>query len=172
MITETVPAGWQLTDLSCTSMGTGTSASEDLGTVTATITLAAGGSVTCTFTDTQEGAITIIKEALPEGMTSFSFTTTGTGLSNFSLQDTGLGSNSQTFSTLLPGAFVITETVPAGWQLTDLSCTSMGAGTSASEDVGTATATITLAAGGSVTCTLPTPKKARSPLSRKPYPKA
>jgi hypothetical protein len=152
-ITETVPTGWQLTGLSCVSNGTGTSAIEDAATAKAAITLAATGSVTCTFTDTQNDSITIIKEANPEGSIAFPFTTTGTGLADFSLMDNGTGSNTQTFSNLLPGTFIITETVPTGWQLTALSCVSNGTGTSAGTAVPNAQATITLAATGSVTCT-------------------
>ena len=133
-VTETVPAGWQLTNLSCTSLGTGTSTTPDPANQTVSITVGPGGSVICTFTDSQESSITIIKEALPEGMTTFPFTTTGTGLSDFDLIDDGTATDRTTFSNLLPGLFEITETVPSGWQLTGLNCVSTGTGTMAAED--------------------------------------
>ncbi len=97
-------------------------------------------------------AITVIKEASPEGPANFFFTTSGTGLSDFSLIDDGSGTNLQTFSDLSPGTFAIRETVPSGWVLETLACTSSGTGTSAAVDMVHAPATITLATGGTVTC--------------------
>lgn len=46
-----VTAGWSLKDLSCTENGSGTAATENPGTGTASITLANGGDVVCTYTN-------------------------------------------------------------------------------------------------------------------------
>jgi hypothetical protein len=51
-VTESnVPAGWTLTNLVCTSSGTGTSASTSLSTAAVSITMAAQGLVDCTYTN-------------------------------------------------------------------------------------------------------------------------
>src|SRR5438132_345834 len=84
------------------------------GTATASITLAAGDTVTCTFTDTKRGQIVVDKVTSPSGdPTSFSFSTTGTGYASFSLTDAATP-NGQTLS---PGAYSVSEAVPAGWDL-------------------------------------------------------
>ena len=49
-VTETVPDGWKLTGLSCTTGGTANQASAKVS-----ITVPAGGTVTCTYTDTKNG---------------------------------------------------------------------------------------------------------------------
>src|SRR2546427_12988781 len=66
---------------------------------------------------------------------------------------------SSDLQTLSPGAYSVSEAIPAGWVLTGLSCTS-SLGTSTFTTTappvagpGTATASITLAANDTVTCT-------------------
>ena len=88
-----------------------------------------------------------------EGPGTFFFTTGGTGLADFSLVDDGNGTNIQTFSSLAPGTFTITEIVPTEWKLDTVVCASSGTGTSAVADKDTGQGTITLAAGGTVACT-------------------
>src|SRR3989475_6586849 len=67
--------------------------------------------------------------------------------------------------TLSPGAYSVSEAVPAGWVLTGLSCvSSLGTrnftpSTPATAKPGTATASITLAAGDTVTCTFTDTKR-------------
>src|SRR5437879_1618962 len=154
-VKEAVPAGWVLTGLSCvSSLGTSTFTTTappvaGPGTATASITLAAGDTVTCTFTDTKRGQIVVDKVTSPSGdPTSFSFSTTGTGYAGFSLTDAATP-NGQTLS---PGAYSVSEVVPAGWVLTGLSCVSSPGTftfTTTAPPVagpGTATASITLAA--------------------------
>src|SRR5207249_1027761 len=167
-VSEAVPAGWDLTGLSCvSSLGTSTFTTTappvaGPGTATASITLAAGDTVTCTFTDTKRGQIVVDKETSPsEYPTSFSFSTTGTGYAGFSLTDAA-APNGQTLS---PGAYSVSEAIPAGWDLTGLSCVS---------SLGTSTFTttappfptrrssdlsITLAADDTVTCTFTDTKR-------------
>jgi hypothetical protein len=115
-------------------------------------------------------SITIIKHTLNSSGTrsgvnqSFSYSTSGTGLSGFSLND-ATGSDvtcsaqqttcsKKVFTALGPGSYSVTESDPSpNFALTDLSCTASGTGTSASGDETTRVSTITLAFGGSVTCT-------------------
>jgi hypothetical protein len=83
--------------------------------------------------------------------TSFQYTTTG-GLTpaTFSLSNGG----TQTYGpgTVLAGSYSVTESAPpAGWTLKKLECTATGEGTSATPDG--ATASITMAGGGTVECT-------------------
>ena len=124
----------------------------NVGTLTATFNLDPGETVTCVFTNVQRGTITIIKDAVPNGAQDFAYTTTGGGLSGFSLDDDADGtlSNTQTFPNVMPGAYSVTETALAGWDLTGLECngTAGSTGTPAG-----ATANINLTSGGSVTCT-------------------
>jgi len=161
-VSEAIPAGWVLTGLSCaSSLGTSTFTTTappvaGPGTATASITLAAGDTVTCTFTDTKRGQIVVDKVTSPSGdPTSFSFSTTGTGYASFSLTDAATP-NGQTLS---PGAYSVSEAIPAGWVLTGLSCvSSLGTSTFTTTappvaGPGTATASITLAANDTVTCT-------------------
>src|SRR5205823_9348068 len=109
--------------------------------------------------------IIVDKVTFPSGdPTSFTFNTTGTGYASFSLTDAATP-NGQTLS---PGAYSVSEAVPAGWNLTGLSCAS-SLGTSAVTTTappvagpGTATASITLAANDTVTCTFTDTK--RGPL--------
>src|SRR5205814_622865 len=103
-----------------------------------------------------QGHIIVDKVTSPSGdPTSFSFSTTGTGYASFSLTDAATP-NGQTLS---PGAYSVSEAIPAGWVLTGLSCvSSLGTSTfpTAAPPVagpGTATASITLAADDTVTCT-------------------
>src|SRR5216117_3245289 len=103
-----------------------------------------------------QGHIIVDKVTSPSGdPTSFSFSTTGTGYASFSLTDAATP-NGQTLS---PGAYSVSEAIPAGWVLTGLSCaSSLGTSTFTTTappvaGPGTATASITLAAGDTVTCT-------------------
>ncbi|MES3034317.1 MAG: hypothetical protein V4813_10035 [Gemmatimonadota bacterium] len=151
-VTESVVSGWSLTNLVCSA------GSVNLGTRTASVTLAAGDAVTCTFTNAKDATITIIKDAIPNAAQDFGFTNTGSGLpSSFSLDDDADVTLPSTTTFSIPaaqfGAKTVTETATTGWALTGLSCSSSGAGTSDSENLGTATASMTVAAGGVVTCT-------------------
>src|SRR5215510_7365010 len=138
-VTETVPGGWTFTTLSC-------SGSSTVSGTTATITLVAGQNITCTYTNTFQGtttgSITIVKTATG-GNGTFSFAGT---LGNFQIT-TANGSGSQSFNNLQAGTYTVSETVPAGWTLTSLTCSDR------STIISGSTATITLGAAQSVTCT-------------------
>ncbi len=144
-VTETVPAGWSLTGLTCSNGSTVT-----LGTATASVAVAADEAVTCTFTNTLlppiqgQGSITIVKNTIG-GNGTFNFT----GAQSFPiLTSGGTGSNTTAFASVAPGTYNVTETVPAGWNLTGLECSNGSTVT-----LGTATANVAVAADEAVTCT-------------------
>ena len=139
-VTETGPsAPWLFTSLTCSAGGS-------VSGQTATISnLAAGQTVTCTYTDTKAGTIVVQKTAVG-GNAQFNFTATGGLTTPFSIT-TVSGSGTQTFSSLAPGAYSVTESGPSSpWTFTSLTCSAGGS-------VSGQTATITLTAGATVTCT-------------------
>ncbi len=152
-VTETVPAGWDLTGLTCSDPS---NAPVRTGNKV-TIDLAAGETVNCTFTNTKRGTITIVKDAVPNDAQDFAFTTTGTGLSNFSLDDDSNAtlSNTKTFTNLVSGTYSVTEGTVAGWDLTGLTCNDVNGTT----NPGTRTANIALDPGEEVTCTFTNTKR-------------
>ena len=94
------------------------------------------------------GTITIHK-VTQNGDASFGYTTTG-GLSpaTFNLSNGG----TQSYAKVSAGGYTVTEsTVPDGWTLVSLVCTSSGTGTSFTTSG--ATVSITMAGGGTVDCT-------------------
>lgn len=113
---------------------------------------------------TQGGSITIIKDAVPNDAQDFSFTTTGTGLSSFSLDDDADPAlpAQRTFTGLADGIYTIAEAAVPGFDLTALTCTTGGSGNAA-----TLTATVTISAGGSVTCTFVNTKRATVQLNKR-----
>jgi hypothetical protein len=138
-VTETVPAGWNLTGLTCSNGST-----VNVGSATANVTVAANEAVTCTFTNARQASIIIVKNAVG-GNGTFSFT----GAQSFSiLTNGGTGSNTTAFASVVPGTYNVTETVPVGWNLTGLTCSN-----GSTVNVGTATANVAVAAGAAVICT-------------------
>lgn len=150
-VTESVPVGWDLTGLSCSDPTNDTSVSA----ATATINLAAGENVTCTFTDTARGTIQIAKATTGgDGTFSFSSVPSLSGLSGIT---TSAGSGGPvTVANLPAGPYAITESVPAGWDLTSIACTDPSGGTTTSLP----TANIALAAGETVSCTFNNTRRA------------
>ncbi|MGH2526847.1 MAG: prealbumin-like fold domain-containing protein, partial [Actinomycetota bacterium] len=121
-----VPAGWDLTSATCSD-----------GSSPGSISLEAGETVTCTFTNTRRGRIIVEKQTIPNGdPTLFSFTPSYG--SSFQLAD-GQQNNS---GLLVPGAYSVSETVPAGWNLTSATCSD-----------GSSPSSIVLDANETVTCT-------------------
>ncbi len=138
---ESVPAGWALTALECT--GTATKPVVDGSKVT--LTLAAGENADCTWTNTHQGRITIAKATDPTG-SSQAFDFSGPlGGGSFSLTD----GTEKSFD-LAPGKYSVAETVAEGWDLADLKCTDPTSDSAV--DLGSATVTVTLAAGETVKC--------------------
>ena len=107
-VSETVPAGWQLTSATCSDESD-----------PASISLQAGETVTCTFTNERQpgGHIVVHKETDPDGdPQSFEFTTDYSD--PFSLSD----DQSNDSGELEPGTYSVSETVPKGWELTNATC--------------------------------------------------
>jgi hypothetical protein len=153
-ITETLPANWDLTNLSCVG-----GASVITAGATANITLAPDENVTCTFENSRRGSITIVKNAIPDDSQDFAFTHNITTPFSFDLDDDGPTgsalSNTIVFTDLLPATYVVTETLLADWDLTDITCT--GAAIPPSQGVNNVS--IQLGAGEDITCTFENTKR-------------
>jgi hypothetical protein len=168
-VTESaLPSGWSLTNLSCVS--TGATSTISTSGATATITLRNGENVTCTYTNTATASLDIEKTTVG-GTGSFDFTNTGTGIANFS-RSTTTNNPSQNAPISFSGATVagdkyVQETgLPAGWSLTNISCTANGAtivigsggsgafvqGATTGYDTGDNTVRVTLAPGSTPSC--------------------
>jgi hypothetical protein len=149
-ITETVPSGWDLTGATCTGGPFGAGAPYTNG---ATIAVAAGDAITCTFENTEQppavGSITVDKVTVPAASAQlFTFTVAGGAISDgFELAD---ATAPHTTANLAPGTYTITETVPAGWDLTGATCAGGPFGAGAPYTNG---ATIAVAGGDAITCT-------------------
>ncbi len=142
-VTEsTVPAGWDLTSLSCVTSGPNGSVGtpDSLNPAKADIDLRLGDAVTCTFTNTERSHIIVNKLTDPAGdtTTSFSFTPSYNGGAGFSLTNGGSNDSGE----LAPGSYSVSEDALADWVLTEASC-----------DNGDSASSITLAAGQTISCT-------------------
>ena len=153
-VTEVVPAGWNLTALTCTDPSGDSTI--DLATGTATINLASGESVVCNYTDTKRGSITVVKSVIG-GNGSFDFNGPPSPASpsgTFQIT-TSSGTGQVVLTDLAPGTYNVTESIPAGWDLTNIGCIDPSGGTSTSAS----TAIVALAAGENVTCTFTDTKR-------------
>ena len=138
-VTETVPAGWDLTGLTCSNGSTVT-----VGTATANVAVGANEAVTCTFTDVRRSAIIVVKRSYGRDGT-FSFT----GAQSFSIATNGgAGSDTTSFPSVIPGTYNVTELVPPGWNLATIACSNQS-----TVNVATATANVAVAAGETAICT-------------------
>ena len=151
-VTELLPAGWNLTDITCVDADNGTQV--DLNTATASVDLDPGETVECTFSNArQPGTIIVHKVADFESDQEFPFTSTIPDHLNFSLVDDGAGPgvDTVTFSNLPTGSYNVAEVVPDGWDLVDIQCTDPDEGTDV--DLEEAKALIDLDPGETVECT-------------------
>ncbi|MBI5127730.1 hypothetical protein HZA76_04725 [Candidatus Roizmanbacteria bacterium] len=109
-VSEIAEDGWNLTSAIC-----------DDGSPVNAISLQAGETVVCTFTNTQRGHIIVDKVTNPAGaVQSFNFDATGSSYVDFNLTDLATPNDQE----LTPGTYSVSETVPAGWDLTSATCTS------------------------------------------------
>jgi hypothetical protein len=108
------------------------------------------------------GTIVIVKDAIPNDAQDFSFNLTngGTVDEDFLLDDDADGTlpTSESFSVPAGAYTAIEENIPAGWSLTNISCVDPTSNTSV--NLGTATASINVASGETVTCTFTNTKGA------------
>ena len=140
-ITETVPEGWDLVDVTC---DTEEVAIED----GATVTTVAGATIGCVFTNEQQGTIIINK--LVEGVDDAEFEFSSETLGDFSIE-TVEGYGTVTFSGLVPGAYDVSEDLITGYDTTNLVCVDPDSGTVV--DFEDFSAAIDLDAGETVECT-------------------
>src|SRR5918995_608217 len=161
--TETVPAGWSLTDITC-SGDTIAPNSSDAGT-TATFNAQSGETISCVFTNTQHASLTVVKVTDPASdPQDFDFDLTGSNVPTDLDLDTDAGDAtwpsqaSFTLNAAQLGAHTVTESATPGWSLTNLVCT--GAGADSSTSVANRVATLDIDAGESVVCTFTNTKDA------------
>ncbi|MEI6447379.1 MAG: vWA domain-containing protein, partial [Actinomycetes bacterium] len=155
--TESVPAGWLLTDLSCK----GTAAKPAVSGSKVTIDLAAGENADCTYTNTKLAKVTIAKATDPTSATDkFSFSGPGDPPASFELAN----GESKPFADLAPGeGYSWSEKVPAGWTLTGIKCT----GTDPENvKIDASTVTVTPGAGEDVACTYTNTKLAKVTIAK------
>jgi hypothetical protein len=119
-------------------------------------TIAIGQTKTCTITNNDQPATLIVKKIVIGDGATFAFTGTGSGISPFNLSPATDNFTTTTFSNLSIGTKTITETLLAGYTLTDLGCTNNGGSVSDGviyDPAVTSTVSTTLTLGGTVTCT-------------------
>ncbi len=169
--TETVPAGWSLTTVSCVdsrAAATGNPVGAFGNLVGNVVTVPAanvrvGSDITCTVTNEVTPKVSIAKTSVG-GVGTFNFTTTNTAATPVAV--TTLSSGSTVTSTAAAvtnraNPVTIAETAPAGWRLTGATCidrngTVSGNGTATFGALVTSTVTISsvnLKPGADIVCT-------------------
>ncbi len=159
-ITEGIPAGYTLASVSCTGLGSGGTATPNLGTgavVLDTAATAVGSNIACTFTNTKRPTVTLTKIS-NGGVGGFTFTGTNGWTSQTIttvISGTGVTGATQTL-TAAATATTVTETIPAGYALASVSCTGLGTGGTATPNLATGAVAFdasATAAGSNITCT-------------------
>ena len=153
-VTESAKTNWDLTGLTCTKSGAGTTIDGTSTTTgTASFTVGAGGVVDCTYTNTERAHIIIKKVTNPNTDTTTLFTYTPSYNSGTTFQLKNGGQNDS--GAIVPGSYTVNESgIPTNWSFTSVSCTSSGGnGSTGTQHGTTAQVDITLHAGDTVTCT-------------------
>jgi hypothetical protein len=113
--------------------------------------------VVCTITNDDQPATLIVKKVVIGDGATFGFTGTGSGVdATFSLAPASNSFTTVSFSNINAGTKTVTETLLAGYVLTDLGCTDNGNVNSDGviyNPANTQTVSTTLVNGGTVTCT-------------------
>ena len=155
-IAETLPSGWTLTNVGCTN----TTATRTGDSVS--FAVEAGDAIVCTFTNVKGASVTYQKVTDPAAdQADFVFTTTGTGMVGDTLDTDPASAGTPSFHSEsfdageLAGTKTITEAVPSGWTLTDVSCTNTVA-TRAGNQV-----TFAVDPGDAIVCTFTNVKDAK-----------
>jgi uncharacterized repeat protein (TIGR01451 family) len=148
-ITEAAKPGYTLVDWTCTTSSPGRSRGRSASGATATITTTLGPNeyATCTLRNRiVPGTIEIEKAASPQSPQAFDFTGSAP-LGAFALiDDGGAGPSSRTFTGLVPGTYTVSETVPADWELQEITCSDPAVTISGTQ------VTIPLASGDAIVC--------------------
>jgi len=151
MVEETyVPTGWTPSDTAviCESEMYPLATIDPLA-----IDLNPGEIITCTFYNEQNTGTIIIEKESIFGAGTFDFTSPGLGDNSFMITTAWDAAkekylDSKTFSEVVTGTYVVTETGPTGWSLVDLKCDD----SDSTVDLATKKATIKLAPDETVTC--------------------
>jgi hypothetical protein len=129
-ITEAIPAGYQVTSIFCTGLGSGGAATPNLNTGAVVLDAAAtamGSNIACTFTNAKLPTLQLTKIS-NGGVGGFTFTGTN-GWTNQTITTTTAGTGvtgaAQTLSAAAT-ATTITDGMPAGYGLASVTCTGMG----------------------------------------------
>ncbi len=143
MVTETPEPGWTLTNIVCTGnpagliigrfvsgvFQTGGSDGFDPGDTTVSVAIEAGNNVSCTYTNTQNASLDIEKTTVG-GTATFDYAVDGTGLAPFT-RNTAVANPTTSapfpFSGLQLGTKDVQELPEAGWTLTNIVCSAVGA---------------------------------------------
>lgn len=143
-VTEDVPIGWALVDVTCTG-GSYVHAGNMV-----TIMMEPGGSVECTFYNERLGNIIINKNADGAGDLQFNFSSPNPEIGNFFRTESGLGDG--VFDNIPAGEYTINEvSIPGGWQFQNIVCNSTIDETQIT--FGSQSVTIDLRIGEDVECT-------------------
>jgi hypothetical protein len=148
-VTETPVAGWDLVSKSCKA-GTASYGTPSGNAITGIILPSTGTTdLLCIFTNVKQGSIIIEKQTDPNSAPG-SFTFNLDGASQGSIPDGGQIS----IPNLSTGAYSVQEVnLPAGFELTSISCTESTSLTPSTHNVSTRTATYELDPGETITCT-------------------
>ena len=172
-ITETIPAGYVLTSVTCSGMGSGGTATPNLATGAVAFNAAAtalGSNITCTFTNTRRPSVTLTKVS-NGAVGGFTFTgTNGWASQTITTVTAGVGVTGATqILAAASTATTITETIPAGYVLTSVTCSGMGAGGTATPNLATGAVVFNAAAtslGSNITCTFTNTRLPRVTLTK------
>ncbi|MFA7282868.1 MAG: hypothetical protein WC100_22515, partial [Sterolibacterium sp.] len=146
-ITETAPpAGYALASIACTGLGAGGTATSNIGARSVALdaaATAAGSAIACTFTNTFSAGPVLPTVTLTKvsngGVGPFSFTgDNGFAGQTITTATTGVGVAGATQTLTAAGVVTtITETAPpAGYALASIACTGLGAGGTATSNIG------------------------------------
>lgn len=165
-VTEAIPSGWNLTDVTFTETVSTTGETKNLGTGLASVTLEAGETIHIYYIDTKKATVTVVKNTVG-GDGTFSFDASGTlnGQGTPSVPDPldittsgGTGSSSTfVFSNLPSGgsSLIFDELAKTGWDFTSLVITGGDADDTKSGDV----ATLNVEPGENITVTYTNTKR-------------
>jgi uncharacterized repeat protein (TIGR01451 family) len=157
-VTESAATGWDPTaSLSCAGINGTPTLTTNNGTRTATASLnSTNSAAACTFTNTKRATVTITKVSNGD-IGTFTFTgTNGWSSQNISTATSGFGLSGAPQTLVQSTATDLIESTVANFLLTDISCTGLGAGGSATNDLANQKVSLNAAAlapGSTIGCT-------------------